>query len=472
MVSLLNGLNLSNPDENTEKNIKDIVKTAILEKQEALKRSNVELDNLNQQEQSGVYDMPIDTNTGSNVHIIAVAILTILSDMLHGFQEATKYMKDDAVAIETDNGRIDGLNSNVIVKMGGSIKAQADVLTRLISGANKQINKLIGGVGPSNGSGPTGASAGASASANASAETDTSLGEEGKQLAMKTLYVMKDIGEFGLKMGIKWSGDVMVKLVDTVMELTGEEDILNTPIDKLSPELNKKILVLAGVLKGVSTNPVTKQAVKEIAQAVAVTMVEVLKEIRPEVNKVADQGTEMIEEVSAKFVAGATGTGISVIQSFLAEIPFVGGIIDLFIAIGKGFNTLAKTYKVFVDKSGNMVVTSAQTIKNTEDTAMKGKDRIMGAVENVTNTINAEKPIISDVPTGTATGTGNMAGGTATATATNILIARINSKIRNSDKRMRKTLKMFNETLPKLKFMPNGEPIHRNRTKKSRKSRQ
>ena len=472
MVSLLNGLNLSNPDENTEKNIKDIVKTAILEKQEALKRSNVELDNLNQQEQSGVYDMPIDTNTESNVHIIAVAILTILSDMLHGFQEATKYMKDDAVAIETDNGRIDGLNSNVIVKMGGSIKAQADVLTRLISGANKQINKLIGGVGPTAQSRQEPVGANASASAN----TDTSLGEEGKQLAMKTLYVMKDIGEFGLKMGIKWSGDVMVKLVDTVMELTGEEDILNTPIDKLSPELNKKILVLAGVLKGVSTNPVTKQAVKEIAQAVAVTMVEVLKEIRPEVNKVADQGTEMLEEVSAKFVAGATGTGISVIQSFLAEIPFVGGIIDLFIAIGKGFNTLAKTYKVFVDKSGNMVVTSAQTIKNTEDTAMKGKDRIMGAVENVTNTINAEKPIISDVPTGNATGsatgsaTGNMAGGMATAT--NSLIARINSKIRNSDKRMRKTLKMFNETLPKLKFMPNGEPIHRNRTKKSRKSRQ
>lgn len=466
MVSLLNGLNLSNPDENTEKNIKDIVNTAILEKQEALKRSNAELDNLNQQEQSGVYDMPVDTNTGSNIHIIAVAILTILSDMLHGFQEATKYMKDDAVAIENDNGRIDGLNSNVIVKMGGSIKAQADVLTRLISGANKQINKLIGGVGPNNGSG-TGSgqgTVGANTSDVAVAETDTSLGEQGKQLAMKTLYVMKDIGEFGLKMGIKWSGDIMIKLVDAVMELTGEEEILNTPIDKLSPELNKKILVLAGVLKGVSTNPVTKQAVKEIAQSVAITMIEVLKEIRPEVNKVADQGTEMMEEVSEKFVAGATGTGISVIQAFLAEIPWVGGIIDLFIAIGKGFNTLARTYKVFVDKSGKMVVTSAQTIKNTEDTAMKGKDRIMNAVENVTNTINAT----DSVPTGS----GNMAGGMATATATNILIARINSKIRNSDKRMRKTLKMFNETLPKLKFMPNEESIHRNRTKKSRKSRQ
>jgi hypothetical protein len=467
MVSLLNGLNLSNPDENTEKNIKDIINTAILEKQEALKRSNVELDNLNQQEQSGVYDMPIDTNTESNVHIIAVAILTILSDMLHGFQEATKYMKDDAIAIETDNGRIDGLNSNVIVKMGGSIKAQADVLTRLISGANKQINKLIGGVGPTAESGQGTVGANANGVADANAETDdTSLGEESKQLAMKTLYVMKDIGEFGLKMGIKWSGDIMVKLVDTVMELTGEEDILNTPIDKLSPELNKKILVLAGVLKGVSTNPVTKQAVKEIAQSVAITIVEVLKEIRPEVNKVADQGTEMLEEVSEKFVSGATGTGISVIQAFLAEIPFVGGIIDLFIAIGKGFNTLAKTYKVFVDKSGKMVVTSAQTIKNTEDTAMKGKDRIMSAVENVTNTINEEKPI-----SGGQTASGNMAGGMASG-AKSILIARINNKIRRSDKRLRKTLKLFSETLPTLKFMPNGEPIHRNRTKKSRKSRQ
>ena len=120
-----------------------------------------------------------------------------------------------------------------------------------------------------------------------------------------------------------------------------------------------------------------------------------------------------------------------------------------------------------------MVVTSAQTIKNTEDTAMKGKDRIMSAVENVTNTINAEKPA-SVVPTGNANATGNatanMAGGAAIAKS--VLIARINSKIKRSDKRLRKTLKFFNETLPKLKFMPNENPIHRNRTKKSRKSRQ
>ena len=99
---------------------------------------------------------------------------------------------------------------------------------------------------------------------------------------------------------------------------------------------------------------------------------------------------------------------------------------------------------------------------------MKGKDRIMSAVENVTNTINAEKQD-SVVPTGNATA--NMAGGMASGN-TNILIGRINSKIKRSNKRLRKTMKLFSETLPNLKFMPNEELIHRNRTKKSRKSRQ
>ena len=49
----------------------------------------------------------------------------------------------------------------------------------------------------------------------------------------------------------------------------------------------------------------------------------------------------------------------------------VGGFLDLFIAIGKGFNALMRTYKVFVEKGGDMVVTGAQAIKNTENTAME-----------------------------------------------------------------------------------------------------
>jgi len=382
-----------------------------------------------------------------------MAVLSIIKDVLHGFQAATKYMKDTAIAVETERNGRNGRNDSQI---GGnargytdtdSIKKQADVLNKLIGGANEQIKKLT-------------ASNNSSAETNDTSDTTVStLGDESKEFAIKAFTVVKDIGEAGLKTGIKWTGDIMVKLVDVVMDMTGEANILDTPIDELSPELNKQVLLLAGVLKELSTNPATKEAVKEIAQAVAVTMIEILKEIRPQVNKVADQGTEMLEEVSGKFVSGATSTGISVVQAFIAEIPWVGGIVDLFIAIGKGFNTLTRTFKVFMEKSGPMVITSARTIKDTEATAVKGKDRILGAVDNATNTLkNASNQDVVD--SANANATGSMKGGSYNR-------KQIHSKIQKGGVRLRTTMKIFHHTLPKLPFVSSNKPRKANRTRKT-----
>jgi len=452
-------LTVANPDEK----IKEIVQLAISNRQNEVKLVTDSIADLNKQQTSGVYYTPVDMNPSrSTIKLVAVAVLTILSDVLYGFQSAAEYMKQHVDTIESETNKR-GIRNNVIGQLGGNIKVQATVLNRLISSANKQITKIVGGANANandrNKTEETDVSdTNIGETTNATDKSTSSIAEDGKEFAVKTFHAMKDVGELGLKSGIKWSGDIMVYLVDAAMDMTGQVNLLDTPFDKLSPELNKKVLLLAGVLKGISTNPATKQAVREIAQAIAVTIVEILKEIRPQVNKVADQGTEMLAEVSEKFVTGATGTGISIIQAFLAEIPWVGGMIDLFIAIGKGFNTLTRTFRVFVTKSGKMVVTSAQTIKNTEATAMKGKERIMGAVNNVADTLkksNDTSAITSNKQLG-------QSGGGAT-------MYNNSPKIQNGGKRLRRTLKLFHKTLPRLKFMANGNPIRDNRTKKSRK---
>jgi len=444
-------LNVPNPDEK----IKMIVNEAILKKRAEVEKATNELEDLNRQSENGIYYSRVDATTGSSSALtyVTIAVLSIIKDVLHGFQAATKYMKDTAIAVETERNGRNGRNDSQI---GGnargytdtdSIKKQADVLNKLIGGANEQIKKLT-------------ASNNSSAETNDTSDTTVStLGDESKEFAIKAFTVVKDIGEAGLKTGIKWTGDIMVKLVDVVMDMTGEANILDTPIDELSPELNKQVLLLAGVLKELSTNPATKEAVKEIAQAVAVTMIEILKEIRPQVNKVADQGTEMLEEVSGKFVSGATSTGISVVQAFIAEIPWVGGIVDLFIAIGKGFNTLTRTFKVFMEKSGPMVITSARTIKDTEATAVKGKDRILGAVDNATNTLkNASNQDVVD--SANANATGSMKGGSYNR-------KQIHSKIQKGGVRLRTTMKIFHHTLPKLPFVSSNKPRKANRTRKT-----
>ena len=471
-------LNVPNPDEK----IKMIVNEAILKKRALIEQTNNELEDLKRQEASGIYYSPMDAKSGSEATMtyVTMAILSIINDVLHGFQAATKYMKNTAIAVETErNGRNGRNESQMDGKARGytdtdSIKKQADVLNKLIGGANEQIKKLTASNATASKPIDSNAIDSNASIGNVSKDLSVStLGDESKELAIKAFTVMKDIGEVGFKTGVKWTGDVMVKLVDVVMDMTGEANLLDTPLDELSPELNKKVLLLAGVLKELSTNPATKEAVKEIAQAVAVTMIEILKEIRPQVNKVADQGTEMLGEVSEKFVSGATSTGISVIQAFIAEIPWVGGIIDLFIAIGKGFNTLTRTFKVFMEKSGPMVITSAQTIKDTEATAEKGKERILGAVDNAANTLKEASR--QDVASATTNASTNASTNTDSINSSpmkggkyNIKLA--HSKIQNGGKRLRKTMKMFHTTLPKLSFTSSNKPHKSNSSRKSSRS--
>ena len=406
-------LNVPNPD----KKIDIIVNEAIADKEKEIKEANAVLTNLKQQEKDGVYYSPIDTNPDSTLKYVAIAVFSILGDVVNGFRDATEHIKKKVVSTQK-------------TQMGGSMEKeankvinQADELLKMIGGATEQIN--------------------AGASANSS-----SLGEAASDYAGELFSKAKDVTVAGLKTGIQWYGNTLSNLIDMAMEMTGEKKILDTPINQLSPDLNKKILLLAGVLKELSTNPATKQAVKEIAQAIAVTVVEILKEIQPQVNKVTDQATEMLEQVAEKMVSGATGTGVTVAQAFISAIPLVGGVINLMIAIAKGFNTLMITFKVFMDKSSPMVITAAHTIKNTEDTALQGQKRIMGAVDNAANIMKDANQSPSSLKGGDiGNGIGNGIG------PTNIKsVLPIHYKIQKGGKRLKKTMKLFHNTLPKMKF--------------------
>ncbi len=66
-------------------------------------------------------------------------------------------------------------------------------------------------------------------------------------------------------------------MIDLSLEMTGESKITDTPWQELSPQLNKKLVLIAGLLRELSENPATKEAVKEIAQAIAITMIEIMK---------------------------------------------------------------------------------------------------------------------------------------------------------------------------------------------------
>ena len=301
-----------------------------------------------------------------------------------------------------------------------------------------------------------------------------------------------ELGEIAFKSGIKWAEDFINMMIDVTLDSTGKSHLADKSWHELSPELNKKLLLTAGLLKELSDNPATREAVKEIAKAIAITMVEIMKEIKPELDKITDQALEMLDEVSDKAVRGATKTGISVGQAVISEIPFWGGIIDLIIAIGKGFNAVAETYKVFVIKSSPMMIDAAKTYVNTEQTVEEGKDRISNAYDNAMNTLNNASNINSGINNGINSGinsginNGNNNINQIKKNVTNntnvmkggvfIPDKNINNKILKGGNRLKKTMKLFHKTLPRVKysykniFHKNNNFHKRNKTNKKKRN--
>lgn len=400
------------PEQQKEK-IKSIVNEAVKNNNEQIQLLEKEKSSLKNQEEEDKYYMGLSGDPKLSIDYLGGSIINLLSDILDGFGEATKRLKED-LAKNPQTGGAFGDESPA---------KQVDNLNKLFGELQRKLEKLKTDVVSSKSLGP-----------------GTMEGEFKKGLGKA-----KNMGIAAFKTGVKWSEEFINYMIDLSMELSGQGKILETPLDQLSPELNKKLLVIAGVLKELSTNPATREAIREIAEAIGISIIEIMEQIKPQFDEVTDEAIAMINQVAEKSARGTMTTGVSVAQAFLAEIPWVGGIIDFFLAIGKGFNSLMEVAKTFSDKGGDLAVKSAKLAKGAEESVRAGIDRIGTAANKATNTLN-EVQEKKNIPTTYNLGQN---GGNKREYTPN---KQIKNKIQKAGKRLRKTLKMFNKTLPKMRY--------------------
>jgi len=454
---------------NPKNKIDNVLDAAMITSQTKLARINKDIESLKKQKKDEVYYEDFSSDGDKNsVQVVIKAIVMIINDIFNGFRSGLQMVKDSSDEIQKKD--VDDKTKSIAKQLSENSQELNNVIEKAQVKTNKALEKTkeksdnitkdktySGGV-------------------KKPVHKNTSkldLGDNNSvESGESTFSKIEDMGKAGLKTGIKMGENFVTMLINMAMAASGEANILDTPIDELSPALNKKIILLAAILKEISENPATKEAVKEIAEAIAVTMVEILEEIKPEVMKVTDKAMEMLDEVGEKSVRGMVSTGLSVMQAFIAEIPYVGGIVDFLLAIGKGFNVIMETWKIFVYRGGDMTIQGANAAVNTEDTVIKGKNRIENASDSALNTIktaikeeNDVKPTVKPDVKSTVKPTVKpdvQTGGKY------IQCNKINNKIKRGGARLRKTMKIFSSTLGRLKFVPPGSKINK-KTKRRKK---
>jgi hypothetical protein len=166
---------------------------------------------------------------------------------------------------------------------------------------------------------------------------------------------------------------------------------LNIPFTELSPETINRINKLSDDLKEKINSPAYIKAVEDFSEVFGEIIIIIINKIEPSLNEVFEKVSIITEKMGKEAAAGATKTGVGIISAGVAEVPYIGGIIDLIVAFGFGFNAFMKVMKIF-SKDGSIIL---QDMTNLTDelieTFHNNKDKL--------NKVYKDIPKLNSIPT-------------------------------------------------------------------------
>lgn len=426
--SILN--DIPDKDEKVKKKMNAIIAKKEKEMKETCDRLKKELSQLKTQEKSGNYFVEPEGDVNP--------IIGIAKPILSGLDEGISEMQKDA-----ENHHKKGGGS-----VGELLKIQkgAHNLRKMLNNKQKELNNYLGG-----------------ATSTSNVKTTTPQKTEGQDSSIVGDVSSKalEVGQATARHAVRYTGYFVNLYMDMLLDFFGVDAINEIPFDKLSPELNKKIVLVSALSTEIVENPATREAIKEIAKAVALSFSLIIDEIKPELIMITDKSIDTMDQVGEKLASGAVNTGFAMIAAAVAEIPWVGGVFDFWLAFGKGFNIFFNTYKTFVYRGAPVVESSAKMVANTQDSVVESKNRITSAIDNARDKIKNASSGVSDASasassaatnaaTNAATSANNAATNATTSAATNATTSA--AKETKGGKRLRKTIKQFKSTVPRKKF--------------------
>lgn len=86
---------------------------------------------------------------------------------------------------------------------------------------------------------------------------------------------------------------------------------------------------------------------------------------------------------SASQAAGGAMNIIAISASIIAEVPGVGGIVDLIISLAIGFNSVMKVVRTFTENNADVVVEGAKATKKSIDVLSRGKEELSSSINKL-----------------------------------------------------------------------------------------
>jgi Skp family chaperone for outer membrane proteins len=178
-------------------------------------------------------------------------------------------------------------------------------------------------------------------------------------------------------------------------------------------------------------------------------MIEVAK---PGLEDLEDEVAETLEEVAEKSAVAGINTGLNVTEAVVAEIPVVGGLMDLGIAAGRAFTSGSAAVAPLIEKSGDIAATAVGTATKAMTATEKSQQEMSSAVEGLNQTM--EK--IQDKAQQAASGGKKKKKGSVSRRRRRSTVKQQKAAAKRTLKRIKKSMRRFFRTGAKTKTKRRG----------------
>ena len=147
-----------------------------------------------------------------------------------------------------------------------------------------------------------------------------------------------DSGITATKLFTKAIGRISDSVIPTIEEAV-LGDLADKPPEEVVPNLTAALHRNNRIIQAIMNDPQLRQEMHQIIKSYAMILTEVYKESEPEILVLVDAFWESLNEVARRSGQGAVNTAINFVETAIAEIPVMGGMIDLAISLMRAFNT-------------------------------------------------------------------------------------------------------------------------------------
>jgi len=211
-------------------------------------------------------------------------------------------------------------------------------------------------------------------------------------------------------------GDKFIKIVlslinmgiDLGVNVTLGKDVTTRTIPELKNDLLRKLIII----KELAKDPIVQENVGEATREVVNLSLDTIENVEKPLNNIVDRILVLISEITNKSVKGSLETARGVAQSALAEVPVLGGLIDLAltagIAFNRGSNILYDGISTASDSISYLNDAIQPAIKNTQ-TIVNKVNETKNNLEERFNEINETKKRLVDNISSVADNVSNVA---------------------------------------------------------------